>query len=73
MIMMTQQKLDHVSLLNIDEVGEYLNMNKRTLYSYVQKGIIPHIRLGKGKKGPIRFDINHIDKWIDANTNNYVE
>lgn len=60
-------------LLTIKEVGIYLNMNIRTLYSYVQKGIIPHYRLGKGRNGAIRFDLNLIDEWIDANRNGYKE
>ena len=60
-------------LLTIKEVGIYLNMNIRTLYSYVQKGIIPHYRLGKGRNGSIRFDLNLIDEWIDANRNGYKE
>ena len=60
-------------LLTIKEVGIYLNMNIRTLYSYVQKGIIPNYRLGKGRNGAIRFDLNLIDEWIDANRNGYKE
>jgi len=60
-------------LITVDELGIYLNMNIRTLYSYVQKGIIPHYRLGKGRNGAIRFDLNHIDKWIDDNRNGYKE
>ena len=60
-------------LINVDELGIYLNMNIRTLYSYVQKGIIPYYRLGKGRNGTIRFDLNHIDKWIDDNRNGYKE
>ena len=58
-------------LLTIKEVGIYLNMNIRTLYSYVQKGIIPHYRIGSSRNALIRFDYDKIDAWLKTMENDY--
>jgi excisionase family DNA binding protein len=53
-------------LIDIKELAKYLNIKDRTIYQYVQKGIIPHYRIGGGSKGIIRFDYNQIDKWLET-------
>ena len=49
---------DH--LMSIAEVASYLNMKHSTLYSYVERKQIPHIRIGK----LIRFKRQQIDFWL---------
>jgi len=55
-------------LLTIEEVSEYLNIKKRTLYKYVQENYIPHVRINKKV---IRFQIAKIDNWLETLKNNY--
>ena len=55
-------------LLTVEEVSEYLNIKKRTLYKYAQKNYIPHVRINKKV---IRFQIAKIDNWLETLKNNY--
>lgn len=47
-------------LMDISEVAVYLNMKASTLYSYVERKQIPHVRIGK----LIRFNRRQIDSWL---------
>lgn len=49
------------TLMNIDEVAEYLHLKKSTVYSYTSKEQIPFIKLG----GKLLFDSNDISKWLE--------
>ena len=53
-------------LIDIKELAKYLTIKHRTIYQYVQKGVIPHYRIGGGSKAIIRFDYNQIDKWLET-------
>ncbi len=48
-------------LMSIDEVSEYLNIKKSTLYSWVESGEISHCRLHK----LIRFKQSDIEALIE--------
>jgi len=50
-------------LLTIDDVANYLNIKKRTIYKYVQENYIPHIKINKKV---IRFEIAKIDNWLET-------
>jgi len=50
-------------LLNIKELSEYLNVSRHTLYSWVNRGRVPYIKLN----GTLRFEVAAIDKWIEEN------
>ena len=54
-------------LLTIDDVANYLNIKKRTIYKYVQENYIPHIKINKKV---IRFEIAKIDNWLETLKNN---
>ena len=47
--------------LNVDELSEYLNIKKSTLYSMVENKEIPFFRSGR----LIRFKKEEIDMWIE--------
>ena len=47
--------------LNINELSDYLNMRKSTLYSMVENKEIPFFRFGR----LIRFKKEEIDMWIE--------
>ena len=52
--------------MDIQELAIYLNIKKRTIYNYVQKGEIPHYRIGNKT---IRFDYSKINKWLETMEN----
>ncbi|HQP91437.1 MAG TPA: helix-turn-helix domain-containing protein [Candidatus Omnitrophota bacterium] len=52
--------------LNIDELSEYINLKKRTLYSLTFQNKIPCVRVG-GKI--LRFDVEKIDAWMSQQAN----
>ena len=52
-----------IKLLTIDDVANYLNIKKRTIYKYVQENYIPHIKINKKV---IRFEIAKIDNWLET-------
>ncbi len=53
--------------LTISELSEYLNVKKRTLYSWTFQNKIPCVRFG-GKI--LRFDRQRIDAWMEGQANN---
>ena len=48
-------------LWNIKETAYYLNLSVGTLYNYVSRGDIPHVKLSNGA---VRFRKTHIDRWL---------
>ena len=55
---MKQQRLPR--LLTIDELAEYLGLQKQTLYNWLHQKKITGIKVGK----VWRFDRSYIDQWI---------
>lgn len=47
-------------ILDIDEVSQYLNLSKSTIYKLAQEGRIPCQKVGRHW----RFNRNFIDQWI---------
>jgi len=47
--------------LTIQEVSEYLNLRRSTIYSMVEAGEIPYYRVGR----LIRFKQNDVDLWME--------
>ena len=47
-------------MMTIEEVAAYLNLSRETLYKYVQKSLIPALKIGRHW----RFDKNTLDAWI---------
>jgi excisionase family DNA binding protein len=47
--------------VNIEELSEYLGIKKSTLYGMVEKGELPHYRIGR----LIRFKRDDMDSWIE--------
>ena len=48
-------------LMTIDDLSEYLQVKKRTLYDWVKKGRIPAIKT----IGQWRFQREQIDTWLE--------
>lgn len=47
-------------LLNIEELADYLRIQKQTIYNWLNKGKITGIKVG----GVWRFDRKDIDDWL---------
>lgn len=52
------------TLLNVQEVADFLQMNAATIYNWAQEGRIPAIKLGRSW----RFRRADLEKWLDANS-----
>jgi len=51
-------------LLSVEEVSDFLNISKSSIYTYAQKQAIPCIRL----KGRLLFSQNALDTWLKTKT-----
>lgn len=47
-------------LLNVEELAQYLNLQKQTIYNWLNQRKISGIKIG----GVWRFDKKEIDKWL---------
>jgi len=48
------------TLMDVDQLADYLGVHKATVYRHVQKGKIPGFKIG----ADWRFHRRSIDKWI---------
>jgi excisionase family DNA binding protein len=48
-------------IMTLKDVSEYLKIAEKTLYGYVQKGILPGIKIGSAW----RFRKTDIDAWLE--------
>lgn len=55
-----KREADPNELLTAKEVAEILSISVKTVYSYVQRGLIPYIRM----QSNVRFIRSEIDKWV---------
>ncbi|MCM8784254.1 MAG: helix-turn-helix domain-containing protein [Candidatus Omnitrophica bacterium] len=46
--------------IGIDDLAQYLDVNKGTLYVWVCQRRIPYLKLGR----LLKFDIMEIEKWL---------
>jgi len=52
-------------LLTAEQIARILNVQRSTVYDWVQMDYIPHIRLGTGKKRPlVRFSASKVEEWL---------
>jgi excisionase family DNA binding protein len=50
--------------MTVDELADYLQLNRQTIYRKVRAGQIPAIRIGK----VLRFKKEVIDSWLRQNS-----
>ena len=53
-------------LLTIKEVAQKLKLSERTIRSYVERKVIPYIKL---QGGSIRFPKDKLDEWLEDSYN----
>lgn len=51
-------------LVAINVVAEYLNLTEGQVRGRVERRTIPFVKVGRS----LRFDLEAIDEWLDANT-----
>jgi excisionase family DNA binding protein len=49
-------------LINIEELADYLRIQKQTIYNWLNQGKISGIKVG----GVWRFDRKEIDQWLNT-------
>jgi excisionase family DNA binding protein len=55
-------------LLTVEEVARLLSVSRATVYELASEGKIAHYRVSsRGKRGTIRFDIDQVHAFLDAN------
>jgi excisionase family DNA binding protein len=55
--------------LTINEISEYLNLKRSTVYSMVEAGELPHYKIGR----LIRFKQDEVDRWMDEHRKGCVD
>ena len=50
-----------LKLIDIMQLSDLISVKPKTIYDWVHKRQIPHVKLGN----LLRFDIDEIQKWID--------
>lgn len=49
-------------LLNVEQVSNLIGVKRSTIYYWIHKGIIPHVKL----PGAVRFELPKIMEWIES-------
>ncbi len=49
-----------MKLLTVKNLSDLLSIKRSTLYLWVEKGEIPHYRVGR----LVRFNLEEVDKWL---------
>ena len=57
-----------MKLVSAQVIADYLNVKVRTIHKWTQEETIPHYRLSPKA---IRYDMNEIERWLDANRNSF--
>ena len=47
----------------VKEISEYLGINEKTIYGFVNQRKIPYVKFGRC----VRFDLEEINEWVEAN------
>ena len=55
---------EHVQLMDVRGVAEYLNLDRQTIYNWLHQQKIAGIKVG----GVWRFDRRAIDEWLQSHT-----
>lgn len=53
-------------LLNYNQLSETLNVPIKTLQFWVHAGYVPHLKLGEGKRGTVRFLVSDVANWLNT-------
>lgn len=60
---MEAQVFELDGLWDYDTACKYLNLSKRVLEKLVSRGEIDHYKFGRGRRAPVRFKKEHLDRY----------
>jgi predicted DNA-binding transcriptional regulator AlpA len=46
------------AILAAEELEKFLRIDRKTIFSYVQRGLIPHVRI-------VRFSKHQVQRWLE--------
>jgi excisionase family DNA binding protein len=49
-------------LWTVSELARFLGLHTKTVYSWVEQGLVPHYKIG----GRVRFDPAEVAQWLSA-------
>ena len=52
-------------LVDVDVVAALLGLTRKGVYQLVQDRRIPHLRIGGGARGRLRFDLSDVRQWLE--------
>ena len=53
-------------LLATKPAAQYLGVSERTLWTLANSGALPSVRFGFGTRKSVRYDLDDLDRWIEA-------
>ena len=59
---LARQELYRTALLTVREVAAFLRLHEKTIYDLVERGAIPHLRLGRC----VRFSLEDVIRWLGS-------
>jgi len=51
-------------LLSVSEASAVLGLTVQTVYAYVSRGVLPHVKTSPGRGGRTLFSPAALEKWI---------
>ena len=54
-------------LWDVKQLSAYLAVKPGTIRAWTSNGSIPHVKLGPGGKGVVRYPRELIDRWVMSN------
>ena len=61
MNVLTIELQDLPEILTAGELEKFLRIDRKTIYSYVQRGLIPHMRI----ESNFRFSKHQVQRWLE--------
>jgi len=55
-------------VLRYREAAKLLGVSPRTLWLWTKKGIVPHVRVGLGRRKLILYPIDELKSWLSRQT-----
>jgi len=56
------------AVLRYREAAKLLGVSPRTLWLWTKKGIVPHVRVGLGRRKLILYPIDELKSWLSRQT-----
>ena len=51
-------------LVNVADASKMLAISTQSVYRLIKQGVLPHVRMGRGPRAPVRLPLNALREWI---------